>query len=385
MKRLVSRRRGFALAVALAAIVIIGGLIVGVFFASTQEYRIGQNSVLQTRALTAAEYGLNAILTRSDQPTLGWNRAWNTEDGGLVATRVYNNPIDHSKSTVRVTGLGSGYFEIVSEGSVGDQTGAMGRARIAALANVTSVEVSVKGALTTQGGQTFVNGSAQINGNDNSITGWDCPPPGTALPGIALGSNATVQIQCTNCVNGNPPYTHDADASLDATYTQFGGASWDDLVQMADKAYPGGTTLSQLTPVLRADGSCDTGVMSNWGDPTNTLVTTPGCTNYYPIVHVQGDLTMTGGVGQGILLVDGNLNASGNFTFYGPVIVKGTLKVTGTGAHFNGGVLAQNADLNNTLFAGNAVVNYSSCAVQKATMGATWPTVAKGRSWTEMY
>src|SRR5579872_1985377 len=67
-----SRKRGFALTVALVAIVIIGALIVGVFFAATQEYRIGRNTVLQARSLTAAEYGLNDIVSPGQ-----WNKAWN--------------------------------------------------------------------------------------------------------------------------------------------------------------------------------------------------------------------------------------------------------------------------------------------------------------------
>jgi Tfp pilus assembly protein PilX len=55
-------RPGFALAVALAAIVIIGAIITGMFFTSTQEYRISRNTALQARALTAAEYGMNSIV-----------------------------------------------------------------------------------------------------------------------------------------------------------------------------------------------------------------------------------------------------------------------------------------------------------------------------------
>ncbi|HEX6534760.1 MAG TPA: hypothetical protein VF041_09180 [Gemmatimonadaceae bacterium] len=386
MKRLVSRRRGFALAVALAAIVIIGGLIVGVFFASTQEFRVGRNAVLQARSLTAAEYGLNAVLSRATNTLAppGWNRQWNTSTG-LVLTRTYD-PGDGSKATVRVTGLGSGYFQVVSEGKSGDQAGAMGRSRIAAIANVTSVEVSVKGALTTQGGNTIINGSTIVSGGDSAVSGWDCPPPGTALPGIAAGPSATVTIKCTGCVTGDPPVQTDSAAGSSNTYNQFGGANWDDLANMADKTYISGTTLTGMAPVV-SSGVCQTGLLNNWGDPQRVTVTSTssGCADYYPIVHALGSLHVTGGVGQGLLLVDGDLTADGGFIFYGPVIVKGTLTVGGTGAHFNGGVLAQNANLDNSKITGNAVVNYSSCAVQKATMGATWPTLAKGRSWTELY
>ena len=45
------RREGFALAVAMVAIVVIGALIAGAFFTSTQEYRIGRNSLVSVPTL----------------------------------------------------------------------------------------------------------------------------------------------------------------------------------------------------------------------------------------------------------------------------------------------------------------------------------------------
>src|SRR4029450_4690983 len=61
------RREGFALAVAMVAIVVIGALIGGAFFTSTQEYRIGRNSLRDQRAFSAAETGVT-------QPIQGWLR-----------------------------------------------------------------------------------------------------------------------------------------------------------------------------------------------------------------------------------------------------------------------------------------------------------------------
>src|SRR5918912_3033218 len=114
MRHAASRRQGFALAVALAAIVIIGGVIAGVFFASTQEYRIGRNTLLQTRALTAAEYGINTMLTRQQ-----WNSAWNTTSAnGVLAVRDFQ-PGAGATSTVRVTYLGSGQYWLVADGLAG--------------------------------------------------------------------------------------------------------------------------------------------------------------------------------------------------------------------------------------------------------------------------
>src|SRR5687768_335875 len=64
------RREGFALAVAMVAIVVIGALIAGAFFTSTQEYRVGRNSLMDQRAFSAAETGVT-------QPIQGWLRTNN--------------------------------------------------------------------------------------------------------------------------------------------------------------------------------------------------------------------------------------------------------------------------------------------------------------------
>ena len=60
-----NRREGFALAVAMIAIVVIGALIAGAFFTSTQDYRIARNSLTEQRAFAAAEAG-------ATQPVQGW-------------------------------------------------------------------------------------------------------------------------------------------------------------------------------------------------------------------------------------------------------------------------------------------------------------------------
>jgi hypothetical protein len=111
------------------------------------------------------------------------------------------------------------------------------------------------------------------------------------------------------------------------------------------------------------------------------------CRSYFPIIHVTGNLKLTGGAGQGILLVDGNLSASGGINFYGPVIVKGALTVTGngSGARFVGGVMAENVYLDDNKVAGNAVVSYSSCAINKALNGSATPMFDAQRGWIEMY
>jgi hypothetical protein len=374
-------RPGFALAVALAAIVIIGAIITGMFFASTQEYRISRNSAMQARALTAAEYGMNSIMTPGQ-----WVSTWNTAANGLLATKTYT-PGDGGIDTVRVTKLNDGQFLITSTGRVGVVKGGQARHRVGALVTLAIPQLNMLGALTTRG-SAKVGGSSFLNGNDSTIANWNCPPAGAGLPGLALPDTTkitTAGCNGLNCVSGTPKITQSPAAAKDSTYFNYGpGLDWAALTAAASKTVSSGSTMSGLGPTATA-GVCNTGDATNWGDPMHTTPAFASCQSYFPIIYAQGDLHITGGVGQGILLVEGDLTVTGGMAFYGPVIVKGSLSSAGTGGHFYGGVMAANVDLSQNSLLGNGVVQYSGCAISKALAGVATPTFAVGRSWAELY
>ena len=95
---------------------------------------------------------------------------------------------------------------------------------------------------------------------------------------------------------------------------------------------------------------------SNWGAPTDKA---NACFTYFPILYHYGDLSISGsGAGQGILLVEGNLNVQGRIDFYGPVIATGGVNIRGTGSDdvkFYGGVMAQDVTLDDSKLTGNAI------------------------------
>jgi len=107
------RREGFALAVAMIAIVVIGALIAGAFFTSTQEYRIGRNSLMDQRAFAAAEAGVT-------QPIQGWIKQLN-----LSTTPGWTGNPDTLKITGgsyavrRITRLDEYTFWVSSDGYAG--------------------------------------------------------------------------------------------------------------------------------------------------------------------------------------------------------------------------------------------------------------------------
>lgn len=385
MRMHTGRRDGFALAVAIVAIVVIGALIAGVFFASTQEFRIGRNTLLQTRALTAAELGLTSM---ANAPPAG---QWNSATLSALATGATSAPMqvlpgDGSVDTVRVTKLNDLSYFVVSEGFAGSSTAAQARRRIGALLTLQIPQINIRGALTTRG-QTRLGGSSFVNGNDTSFAGWGCPAPGAAKPGIAINDSSLIDLNggCAglSCVTGSPKVSEDPLAADTTTYFKYGDTDWQQLAAHASKVL-GSTTWTGLTPSFTLGGACNTADPTNWGDPLHVNVNT-SCQDYFPIIYAPGDLKISGGVGQGILLVEGDLEVQGGAQFYGPIIVRGSLKTTGTGGHFLGGVMAANVELDQNTVLGNAVVQYSNCALIKALAGSAFPNFARGRSWVELY
>src|SRR3954462_2305728 len=79
-------RSGLALPMVLGAITLIGTLIAGVMYLATQDYRVGANTLNETRAEAAAEMGLNRVLTDWD---LSKNPSMATGD---TVTKSYTDP-----------------------------------------------------------------------------------------------------------------------------------------------------------------------------------------------------------------------------------------------------------------------------------------------------
>ena len=380
------KRRGFALATAVGAIALVGALVAGAFVASTTEFRTGRDAIQQTRAFAAAEYGNSALRNN-------WSQAWNNSMmRGDTLIRTYD--AGSAAAIVRVVRLSDAVFLVTSEASAGTGVASGSRRRVASLLKLSIPNVKLNGALTARG-TTKVGGSALMIGRDTLYPGWDCPAPaaGTGIAGLAVPgwSNITLGGTCVGylCVQGVPQVKLGTEMADTSTYFSYGDYQWADLVAMANKTVSAGPHTG-VGPRY-AGGQCDTGNLLNWGEPNKVVVGAPGaCENYYPIIYAPGDLKINGDRGQGILLVSGSLEVAGGFQFYGLVIVRGELKTTGTGGHFNGTVMAANVAVggaltsNNTV-SGNATFRYSSCALQSALRGSATPVPMRDRAWVELY
>jgi hypothetical protein len=188
-----------------------------------------------------------------------------------------------------------------------------------------------------------------FNGTQFLVSGQDWDPEtdspivgGTEVPGIATTgtpSNITASLSSQQQNNvegdGSEPSVQDAPADMDlqALAQQF--------ASLATIKLPSGT-YSSVT----------------WGDYDN-----------YEIVYVSGDLHISGGgIGGGALVVDGNFDCSGQFVWYGLVLVLGQIDFTGggSGIHLFGACLTEGG-LNAQVVGGNADVKYSSEALSRLT------------------
>ena len=376
-------RKGFALPIALGSMVVIGMILAGVFFAATQENRAGRNTLNQERAFRAAEFGLNYGYGRWNNGTMS------ALANGGVATIVYDSSAKGWTSSLSVTRLNDNTYWLVSTGNAGSGS-TLARHRTGVVLRVGYPNINFLAALTVKGG-IKLGGSSYTTGQDTPPAGWNCPPPGTTRPGIATDDSSNIDLTgCTNltCVDGSPKVLESPAVSDTNTFFTYGSdANWATLTSAATWVFPGSSTITGTIPSYNADGSCKTTDKFNWGDP-NRALPSGTCEGYFPIIYFQGTGTTTnisGGVGQGILLVDGDLTVQGGFVWYGPVIVRGHLSTQGTGAHFNGAVMAADVDFEQNNLLGNAVIDYSACAIQSALVGAGVPKRIRERSWAEMY
>lgn len=370
--------RGFALPLAIFAMVILTLVATAGLFTGRQESRIGFAHDHASRVFYLAEQGLVDVLAN-------WE-AYGSTSLPVQGDTTLDGTLSDGSWSVELTRLSSQLFLLESTGvlSRGGPVLSGATRRLAMIARLVSADLDVPAALTTRDA-TSVRGTAEVHGEDVDPPSWEglCIGPHVDKPGILTDNAAAVTTTGVGEITGTPAVAEDSTLS-DATFTQFGSLSWTDLVAMADKTLAGGS-FSSVTPVVNEAGGCDRGAPFNWGDPDTP---TGPCGNYFPTIHVTGDAYMQGGgSGQGLLLVDGDLDLRGGFTFYGVIVVQGAFMTQGSGNRIYGGVLASNADFADQSLTGSSVIQQSSCAVGRAVENSTaltQPHALAERSWVDL-
>jgi len=382
-------RQGMALPIALAAIVVVGLLITGVFFAATQEYRVGRNTLGAQRALHGAEVGLSSVIA-------GWNSRWVDSIKVGQTKKLADTIIDQAIVYRQITRPNTSVFTVTSTAVAGSLS-LQGRAlkRLSATLRMDMPDFRIMGAITSRG-RTEVSGFGKVSGTDSVPAGWDCPPGGAQAAALVVNDSAVNVTTAGNySLNGTPKIKDSTDlVENDSTFNHFGGFSYDSLARLASKVRTVGTTINSVQPYYNIDGvTCDETHADNWGDYNHTDGAT-GCDNYYPIVHLQGatqSYRIDGnGGGQGILLVDGNLTMAGNFQWVGLILVRGAFLISGTGGGGRpgvkvlGAVAAMNKDAALNKVSGTSSITFSRCVINQITSRYAVVAPMRNRSWADL-
>lgn len=379
-------RRGAVLPLALVVLVLLLVLALGGAAAATQSFRGGRNLLVEQRAFTVAEYGLNREISN-------WRRSRNLPAptgmaiGATDDSSVYVAAGDTAR--VRITRLTAMTFWVVSTGRA-----AIGRPAVTAQRTTSAFvrlaypAVKTRAAVTVGGGVT-VSGSATVDGRNTAPANWtQCDSlGGPNAPAILAPPGATVDYKSQN-VPSTPAVVYDSAAADSNTFVRFGTESWTSLQRNADITLEAGNYGSDIQPALTPGGACDYGNQFNWGDPTRGSGSVAACQTYFPIIYAKGDLSLNGnGYGQGILLVNGSLSINGKFQFDGLIIVRDDINKANGTATVNGSILARNAVITDgsSVINGNQTVTYSTCAVASALRASAILVRVRDRSWVQMY
>jgi len=371
-------RGGFALPAAIFALVVMGVAVTGGFFLAQQESKVSVATQRAGEALFVAERGAAQVI--GDWQNSVFSALPLGSETELEGTE---GPGEWTATVTRVSP--TTYF-LDAEGTViegGRYAGAS--RRLGMTLRVIPADLEPPAALTTRGSVRMA-GSSEVNGLDEDPAGWEAVCATNTeddKPGILLDPDGSIEAQGQPRIDGDPETAVDPTLS-DESFTQFGDLAWEDLIAMADKTFDGGN-INNTGPRLNPDGSCDQAHLLNWGDP---LLPSEPCGGYFPVIYSSGDTRIqSGGMGQGILLVDGDLDLRGNFTFHGVVIVQGSFETQGSGNRIVGGVMASNANLEEQSLVGGSVVQQSTCASRRAILNndaLARPEVLTNRGWVDV-
>ncbi len=319
------RERGMALALAIFALVVVGGLIAAAFLAGHLEQRTGRSTLYAAQAADAAEAG--AVRALEQWNVLGLGSL--APGASLTLPRV---PFA-GRTAYRITAsrLNEQLFLVKSLGTTANAGGGMmARRTVAIMARLASLGAGPEAALT-------VAAPVEITGGDVVVSGKDDCAPGIEQPGTRVVAPSSELL------------------------TRFGDVTFDRLKARA------GVVLSDTLPGSR--------VMRGALSATRQSV-----------IYANGPrLELASGVkGQGILLVEGDLDITGDFDFTGLIVARGRVRISGGRTRIVGALVAGAPSGKNTI-AGMVSIEYSSCALRQALAAAAFAEPLGQRSWIQVY
>jgi Tfp pilus assembly protein PilX len=365
----VRNERGVALLIAIVALVVIGGIVAGTAFISMVEQRTSTNTTVTAQAFQAAEAGVQEAIAN-------WQTSWNGMAVGAMTAAPRVNSYGGSYADRTIAKLNDNLFLVMSNGTRGTATQSL-----AAVLRLAITDVQVNAAVTA-GGDVRIGGNATVRGEDTSPVNWGCAP---GAPRTGIRASGDVQPSGGSYSLTGSPAFNEFDATVNDNLFR---APFDQLREQANITLHPGSYNGMAPTIAGLPASCNRTNTLNWGEPWRapTGGRVSQCESYAPVILVNGSMQIQNGRGQGILLVDGDLEIRGNVEFTGLVIVMGEVRTEGTGSKITGGVLASQISLaDESSFLGNPTVAFSECAIAYVLRNSAVARPVAGRSFSYIY
>lgn len=323
-----TRNDGFALVATLLVLLLIEAAVAGMLIVSANEVTVARLHVQSVRARLAAQSAVRA--TVADWPS-GW--ADTIPRGVASAVPLSRPPLpDGAVPSATVERVAAGFWVVRGVGGVG-ASGAL-RAEAASGAIVRGIARDelwrdFAAAITTGAGLDLEPGATVDGLSTTPPPGWSgvaCVPatidllaalPGLARPAIVAAPAASVDTTAGSLA-GAPNVRVTAARTDTTSFASLGSFALADVLARADRIETGAVAPSPVS----GGGTCVGAAAANWGAPLD--ISHP-CADWFPLIHAPRDLRMSGGAGQGFLVVEGDLTLDTGAVFYGAVLVTGRL------------------------------------------------------------
>jgi hypothetical protein len=369
------QRPGFAAAFAVCTLAAIAALAAASFHTIAQARRAANRSARHEQAASAADVGLRAALASWDVRTRD-SLSIGAIDSGATMPATPSG----ARTQLFLIRLTREIYWMASAAEV-----AAGTSVEATRVHNLLVEV-LRPAFPT--GAAIMSRAGVVATRDASILGDDAPPPGwTDCPPTDTGQGTAILLpdgETASFDDGHPmPGVRFNSVAADSiSYQVFGRVLAPLLAGRATIVVESGAILS---PAPDTDSGCrlvdGQYPPRSWGEPLRS--SGGGCERFLPIVHATGDLTLTRGRGQGVLLVAGRLRIEGPFVFHGVILAREGIYVTGPGVQVYGTVLS--AGTRGVIWRGAGELQRSTCAITRAAEAAARPYLLPVRGWVELF
>jgi hypothetical protein len=152
-----------------------------------------------------------------------------------------------------------------------------------------------------------------------------------------------------------------------------GSASLGSVEFSADSSGDADCARTPSAPAVQATDSASL-YLAHW--QTAVLDSVPG------VLRVRGDTTIVSGTFHGILLVDGSLTVTGNWSATGLIVARGPVRTTGN-IEVVGALMSSAGGSAIDVSAGR--IRYAPCIVAREIRAAVPPRSVAGRAWAELF